>query len=433
MKILFISNDLLGGNIARLLSLEGHDVKIHIGDKKRGANFDYLLKKTKNWKSELSWVGKDGLIVFDDIGYGSIQTKLRKQGYRVFGGSQYGDKLETDREYAQKIFAEHGLKTKETKDFENIYDAIEYIQKNPDAWVVKQNGSASKSINYVGYFKDGKDVISLLKNYAVNPKINRERLTLQRRIDGIEIGVGRYFNGNDWVGPIEFNIEYKKFMSGDIGPTTSEMGTVAWYSENEKNKLYKEALEPLKPFLQKIDYRGDFEINCIVNETGAYPLEATPRFGSPIIHLHSELHGSHWGEFLAAIADGKKHNLKWKKGIGIVILLAVPPFPYQKNDKNNSFFGINIFFDKITKEEMTHVHFEEMSIDMENPDQYYISDSRGYIMYVTSVEKTLEKAQENAYSIIKKIIIPKIIYRNDIGDKFLKEDRKKLKKWGYID
>jgi phosphoribosylamine--glycine ligase len=402
MKVLFISNDLIAGNLARLLSSEGHEVKIYIADEKRRKNFDYLLKKTKDWKKELSWVGKDGLIVFDDIGYGEAQSDLRKQGYRVFGGSLYGDKLETDREYAQKIFSEYGVKTKETKDFENAYKAIEYIKNNPKAWVVKQNGSASKSINYVGHFDDGRDVISILKSYAVNPKINREKITLQEKIYGIEIGVGRYFNGKDWVGPIEFNIEYKKFMPGDIGPTTSEMGTLAWYSDNEKNKLYKQVLAPLKPFLEKIDYRGDFEINCIVNKEGAYPLEATPRFGSPIVHLHSELHEMHWGEFLSAIADGKQCNLKWKKGVGIVVLLAVPPFPYHKNDDENTFFGINIFFDKITSEDMNHVHLEEVSRDIEDPNQYYISDNRGYIMYVTSVEKNEKIAQKKVYSIIKK-------------------------------
>jgi phosphoribosylamine--glycine ligase len=433
MKILFISNNLIGGNIAKLLLAEGHEVKIFIEEKGRKGNFDSILHKTNDWKKELSWVGKEGLIVFDDIGYGNIQSKLRKQGYKVFGGSQIGDKLESDREYAQKIFSEHGLKIKETKDFENIYDAIEYIQKNPRAWVIKQNGKASKSINYVGYFKDGRDVVSLLKNYAINSKISRGRITLQEKIEGVEIGVGRYFNGKDWVGPIEFNIEYKKFFPGDIGPTTSEMGTLAWYSNNEKNKLYKKVLAPLKPFLQKIDYRGDFEINCIVNKSGAFPLEATPRFGSPIIHLHSELHKSPWGEFLKAIAEGKKYNLKWKKGIGIVILLAVPPFPYHSHDKEKLFHGLNIFFDKITPSEANHLHFEEMSRDIENPNQYYISDDRGYVMYVTHINKNAKITQEKAYSIIKKIIIPKMIYRNDIGDKFIKEDYKKLKAWEYID
>lgn len=433
MRILFISNDLVAGNLAKILVEEGHEVRLYIDEKARRENFNHIVPKVENWKNELSWVGKDGLIIFDDTGYGAIQSKLRAQGYRVFGGSKGGDRLENDREYSQEIFAACGLKTKETKDFETIFDAIEYVKENPKVWVIKQNGHGAKDINYVGHFKDGRDVLSVLRTYATNEKINKQKITLQEKIEGIEIGVGRYFNGTDWVGPIELNVEHKKFFPGDIGPTTSEMGTVAWYTSNEKNKLFREVLAPLKETLQKIDYRGDFEINCIVNKAGAFPLEATPRFGSPIIHLHSELHKSPWGEFLSAVADGKPYNLKWKKGFGIVVVLAVPPFPYSKKDKNQNLFGVNIFFNKIKASDYSHFHFEEMSRSLENPNQYYISDGRGYVMYVTAVSKTLQKAKSSVYTLIKKIIIPKLIYRNDIGERFITKDYSQLKKWGYIE
>lgn len=432
MRILFISRDLIGGNVAKILMEEGHEVKIYIEEEGRRKNFGFILNQTKDWKNELDWVTKNGLIVFDDIGYGADQSSLRSEGYKVFGGSILGDKLETDREYAQNVFSSYGLKVKETRDFDNIFDAIEFVEKNPKAWVIKQNDGDSKDINYVGHFDDGRDVISVLKNYSINQKINRQRITLQEKINGVEIGVGRYFNGNDWSGPIEINIEHKKFFPGDIGPTTSEMGTLAWYTDDENNKLYKEILEPLKPLLQKIDYRGDFEINCIVNEEGAFPLEATARFGSPIIHLHSELHISPWGVFLESIASGKKFDLEWKKGYGIVVVLAVPPFPYSKSDEDHNFYGLNIFFDGLKEEDYSHLHFEEISRDIDNPNQYYISDNRGYIMYVTSVSETIREAQKNTYSIVNKVIIPKIIYRNDIGDRFIEKDYALLKKWGYL-
>jgi cystathionine beta-lyase family protein involved in aluminum resistance len=36
--------------------------------------------------------------------------------------------------------------------------------------------------------------------------------------------VARFFNGNDWVGPIEINVEHKSFLNDNIGPLTAEMG-----------------------------------------------------------------------------------------------------------------------------------------------------------------------------------------------------------------
>ncbi len=434
MKILFRTNDLIAGNIAYLLTQEGHDVRLYIDEKHRRNNLDGLVKKIDNWKHGLSWVGKDGLIVFDDVGYGKMQDNLRKKGFSVFGGTFFGDKLETDREYGHAVFKEHGIKTVTLKDFENMDDAVMFIKKHHNkAWVAKQNNHASKTLNYTGQFDDSRDVVSVLRNYLQNKNINDARITLQERIDGVEIGVGRYFNGEDWVGPMEINIEHKRFLVGDLGPTTSEMGTLAWYDDNENNKLYKETLAKMKPFLRDIKFKGDMEINCIVNEKGAFPLEATPRFGSPIIHLHSEIHDSPWGEFLNAIARGEKYDFKWKKGFGIVVTITVPPFPYAKKEKNNLVYGMQIFFDRLSPEDWKHVHFEEVSKRVSNKkEEYYISDNRGYILYVTGMGDTVQEARKKTYDIINKIVIPKMVYRNDIGSKFIEESQAKLKKWGYL-
>jgi phosphoribosylamine---glycine ligase len=434
MNILFISTDCIGINLAYLLKKEGHSVKLFIKTKKSKGNFDNLVPKTTNWRKELKWVGKDGLIIFDDTGWGKIQDDLRKKGYAVLGGCEIGDKLEREREFGQKIFKEYGLKTVPLKDFKNMEEAIKFIYKNPQAWVVKHNEHDNKFLTYIGKLSDGQDVISVLKNYLQNKHINRERITLHKKIDGIELGVGRYFNGTDWVGPIEMNVEHTKLFPGDTGPITSEMGTVAWYDEDENNKLFVDVLNKLKPFLQKINFRGDFEINCIVNETGAYPLEATARFGTPIIHLQSEIHISPWGEFLSAVARGEQYDLKYKKGYGVVNLLATPPFPYGNHSNKDTLYGVNVYFDKkLTSEDKEHIYFEEIArrTDSKN-EQFYISNTDGYIMFTSGIAKTVKEAREKSLAIAKQIVIPKVFYRNDIGQDFEERQLPILKKWGYI-
>lgn len=441
MKILFISRDLIAGNLAYLLKQEGHDVKLYIGEKGRRQNFDNLVKKTNNWKKEINWVGKDGLIIFDDVGWGKDQDRLRKKGYLVVGGSAGGDKLEMDREFGQEIFKKYGLKTVPLIDFDDIEDAILYVRKNKKPWVIKRNDGMSKFMSYVGAFDDGRDVENLLMNYLQNKHLKKDKITLHERVVGVEMGVGRYFNGTDWVGPIEINFEHIKFMPGDIGPATSEMGTLAWYDDNEKNKLFQDTLEKMKPYLKEIDFRGDFALNCIINENGAYVLEATSRFGSPIIHLQSDIQDLKWFDFLLAIAKGEKYDLKWKKGYGIVLGLMVPPFPYSKKMKESLFYGVNIYFRNFQESDFKHIHFEEVAkricpagkkeYDLDS-GLYYISDSRGYVLYITAIEDTIQKTQDKVYKLAKKIIIPKVIYRNDIGDDFKNHQEMILKKWGYL-
>lgn len=433
MKILFVSNDLIGGNIARILTNEGHNVKLYIKDKKRKDNLHNIVPKTDNWKKELDWVGKDGLIVFDDVGYGKDQNRLRKLGYSVFGGSELADKFELDRDYGQKIFNKYKVKTQPLIDFNTVKDAYEYICQNPGAWVIKQNNHHySKILNFVGSMNDGRDVMSILKSNIDNPSLKNERLSLQKRIRGIEIGVGRYFNGKDWVGPIEINLEHVHLFPNGIGPLTSEMGTLAWYTEDEENYMFKNVLAKIKPYLEEIDFRGDIEINCIANKSGVYALEPTARVGSPIIHLHAELHLSPWGEFMKAIADGEKYKLKYKKGYGIVTLIAVPPFPFGIEQKKGLLKGTDIFMDKISKKEFESIHFEEISKRDGDNSEYYISDNRGYVCYVTSEHKDVKRAREKTKNLIKKICIPKMFYRHDIGEKFETTDYTKLKEWGYI-
>lgn len=432
MNILFVSKNLIAGNVAYLLKKEGHSVKLYVEDENGRKNFDNLLEKVDSWEKELDWVGKEGLIVFDDVGFGKQQDKLRKEGYRVFGGSELGDKLELDREYGQKIFAECGLTPVLLKDFEDMDDAAVYVKKNPKAWVIKQNNQNAKFLNYVGQLDNGEDVLGVLRNFLHNPSVAHEKVSLQEKINGVEIGIGRYFNGQDWVGPIEFNIEHTRFFPGDIGPLTSEMGTLAWLSDDEKNKLYLETLDKMKTHLQKIDFRGDFEINCIVNEEGVFPIEATARFGTPIVHLHTEMFDSPWGEFLYAVASGSDYDLKWKKGYGIVMLVATPPFPYATKIENNIFYGVNIYLDRLTQEEQKHIHLEEVSVRYKDKSQYFISDNQGYVLYVTAMAEHPSKAREKVNNLASKIVIPKMIYRNDLGKRFEEKDGPLLEKWGYF-
>lgn len=429
MRFLFVSTDLIAGNLANLLVQEGHEVRLFVEERDRRKNFSGMVEQTEDWKKELPWVGKDGVIVFDDSGYGKEQDMLRDAGFSVFGGSSGGDDLEFEREFAQNIFKQHGLDVVPSKDFPTIKQATDFIKRNPDYWVIKQNNHAPKSMNYVGQDAKGFDVISVLESYASNDLLKKEKITLQKRVFGVEIGIGRYFNGTNWVGPIEYNVEHKKFLAGDLGPTTSEMGTIAWYDDDEENILYKKVIAPFKEYLQKINFRGDFEINCIVNEKEIAPLEATPRFGSPIVHLHSEIHDSPWGELLSAVARGEDYDLKWKRGFGIVILMALPPFPYQKKSAEHDYRGIYIDITQVKKEEISHLHFEEISKDEKG---YYISDNRGYVLYVTNVGEDLEKSFEDAYDLTKRVVIPKVMYRNDIGERFIEKDLPSLKKWGYI-
>jgi phosphoribosylamine--glycine ligase len=205
-----------------------------------------------------------------------------------------------------------------------------------------------------------------------------------------------------------------------------------WYSDDENNKLYQGTIAKMKKFLQNIGFVGDFEINCIVDKDHIFPLEATTRFGYPALQLHTQFHLSPWGEFLMALAKGKKYNLKWKKGMGIICLVAAPPFPYHAKEPRQSSKGMEVIIDRKTfKNKRKHIHLEEVYRSKKD-GKLYVSSEQGYVLHVSSVKDTLFEARQEVLDIIRDITVPKMFYRNDIGAKFLHEERPKLKRWGYI-
>lgn len=437
MKILFISRDFSGASLCLRLHREGNEVRAFVADPLYGQILDGLVEKVASLDDGIAWVGRDGLIVVDDVGYGELQDRLRADGYAVIGGSAGGDLLENDRLLCQRVLEEHGVKTVPIHYFGHRDDAIRFVRHNPGRWVLKQNGQPDKAFCYVGKLPDGSDVLDLLEYYGRKTPHDTSHFILQQHIEGVEIGVGRYFNGRDWLGPVELNIEHKHLFPGGLGPKTYEMGTLMWYDPDEGNRLFRDVLAPLAPYLRSIDFRGDFEINCIVNKQGAFPLEATSRFGYPADQLQTEFHCSPWGEFLGAVARGEDYRLEWRTGYGIVVLIALPPFPfYQCVERERPLpQGLQIHFREDPDEgELRHYHPEEATVlqDGQGRETWRTCSDTGYIMHVSGMGATVEEARDDAYRRIGNIVIPKMFYRSDIGVRFLEWDRALLERWKYL-
>ncbi|HEX4799364.1 MAG TPA: hypothetical protein VFV22_02395 [Candidatus Paceibacterota bacterium] len=434
MRILFISQELIGSGLCHRLIREGNEVKLYINDPARKRCLDGFVEKVDDWKKELRWVGKDGLIVFDDVGFGKLQDSLRKKGYSVFGGNAEGDRLELDRGFAQRVMHNHKIKILPSFNFKTIDAAIDFVNENKGKWVVKQTTHISV-LNYVGEKDDGSDVVKAL-NRLKKQKIHT--VHLQKKVDGVEVGIARYFNGSNWVGPIEINHEHKRLRNGDKGPLTAEMGTVMWHSTDESLPLYEHTLKKLTPHLQKIGYRGDIDVNCIATKDQIWPLELTPRLGTPAIQLHTEMYESSFANFLHSIANGENTELSFKKGYGVVVAVAVPPFPYPPKTKENKtvkqrdlLFSTN---ENVSVKDLYSIYLEEISLkkNKRGEEVMYWAGEFGYAGYVTSVAGTIPKAHRKAMKMLSHINLPKMIYRTDIGERVHKHDLPQLKKWGWV-
>ena len=66
----------------------GNEVKAYIKSKGDADVYNGFIEKVDNWEAYKDWAD---VIVFDDVEFGEIADKLRKNGKLVIGGSVYTD------------------------------------------------------------------------------------------------------------------------------------------------------------------------------------------------------------------------------------------------------------------------------------------------------------------------------------------------------
>ncbi len=421
---LFASLTGLISDIAWQVSKEGHEVRYFIADKKERDIADGFVAKSKDWEKDADWAD---IIVFDDtLGQGEKAKALRDAGKKVIGGTTYTDRLEDDRSFGQEELKKAGVSIIPYAEFTSFDDAIDHVTQNPARYVIKPSGEAQnvKRRLFVGEEDDGQDVIRMLEAYKKALSEEIKVFQLQRRVTGVEVAVGAFFNGKNFVYPINVNFEHKKLFPGDIGPPTGEMGTSMFWSG--PNQLFTQTLLKMEPVLASEGYVGYIDLNCIVNNHGIYPLEFTSRFGYPTISIQQAGMITPIGQFFWDLANGNDPKLKTRSGFQIGVRIVVPPFPF---DDDETFESVSknaaIVFKKPPADEM---HIEDVK---QINGQWVVAGTSGVILIVVGLGQTMKQAQAQVYSRIKNVLIPSMYYRTDIGDRW-EEDSDRLHNWGYL-
>ncbi|MCX6796048.1 MAG: phosphoribosylamine--glycine ligase [Candidatus Falkowbacteria bacterium] len=422
-KFLFVSWESLSGDLAWKIKNEGHEVKVFVKTERDKDVYEGFLERVDNWQEFKDWAD---VIVFDDVGFGEIADKLRASGKLVIGGSKYTDKLEEDREFGQDEMKKVGMTILPHWDFSDFDSAIEFIRSNPSRYVFKPSGnvpSELKGILFLGQEDDGKDLIEILEQ---NKKVWAKKIKkfqLQKMAVGVEVAVGAFFNGLDFILPVNINFEHKKFFPGDIGPFTGDMGALMYWSP--ANTIFKNTLLKIKQQIIDSGYIGYIDINCIANAKGIYPLEFTCRFGYPTISVQMEGVLSSWGEFFYKIASKEQYDLKTKKGFQIGVEVVVPPYPYDDKKEFFIYKDLSILF---KKKDFSGVHLGDVKIINGN---WSIAGESGYALVITGSGSTVDSARKQAYARIKNIMLQSMYYRTDIGFKWY-QDSDRLQTWGYL-
>jgi phosphoribosylamine--glycine ligase len=414
----------------------GHAVRVHVADASCRDVHAGLLEFTGDWERELGWVreaGEDGLILFETACHGELQDRLRREGFRVIGGSAAGDRLEADRGHGQQVLRAAGLRTAASHRFEDYEAARDFVRAHPARYVLKFNGVRSeRTRNFVGEMEDGRDLLALLGLHAARrqPGEPAPDFVLMEHLDGVEVGVGAYFDGSDFLQPACIDFEHKHFFPGELGELTGEMGTIVSYRGSRP--LFDAVLAPIAPLLREGGYVGYINVNLIANEDGLWPLEFTSRFGYPGFAICEALHLEPWEDIFRRLLRPGAHDgtVRTRAGFSCGVVLSVPPFPYRHGYDELSKGSPICLRSSLGPREQSQLFFAEVA---QVGGQLVTSGATGYVGVATGVGDTVPAANAEALRVARGVVVPNLRYRRDIGERVWRGDLARLQSLGWYD
>ena len=297
------------------------------------------------------------------------------------------------------------------------------INRRPARYVLKSNGPDVGT--FVGCHKTGADVQAVLE---ADGKIRASSFILMDFVEGVEMGVGAYFNGTDFLEPACLDWEHKRFFPGDLGELTGEMGTVVTYSRT-KTFFYR-TLAKMAPLLKENGYCGYINLNTIVNEQGIWPIEFTCRFGYPGYAILDPLQRTAWGDLLRSMLNHSTLQFDTEPGFAVGLVVTTPPFPYYRETVPEP-IGLPILFEgDLSPTERRHLHYGEVGL---KDGMLVTSGASGYTLVITGTGATIEAARHAANSLVQKVVVPNARYRIDIGQRLIEGEFNKLQAWRLLD
>lgn len=433
MKFLCIDSDGEGMGVDVCVRAQdaGHDVLYWLPPHKSGVKLRYgdnLVTKVKDWEKEMDWA--EVILLIGNSQYRDKLDRYFGKGYPIFGTNSKAAALELDRGKGQELLQQCGVQVPSYEIVSSVEEAIKLIVDTDMAYAMKPwGGEADKAMTYVARTPD--DAIFTLERWK-RLGLFKGQLMMQEKIEGVEVGIGGMFGPGGWCSAIEESFEHKKFLNGDLGCNTGEMGTVLRHVT--KSKLFDEVLDPLTDYLHSINFVGDCSVNCMVDKKGRpMPMEFTMRIGWPNFCIRQAVLRADPVEWMAGVLEGKD-AFRVSPAVACGVVMAHGDFP-TGHDSYGTWDDFPIY--GITDENYSHLHYQQM---MEGPAPFLV-DGRvkkiqspltagNYVMVVSGIGDTVSQASERAYKVAKQIKLPSnLMYRTDIGER-LKKELPELQKHG---
>ncbi len=276
-------------------------------------------------KIDLTIVGPEAPLVE------GIVDDFKNHGLTVFGPKKRAAELEGSKAFSKKFMQTHNIKTAKAVVFEAYQDAIDYVRTQEFPLVIKASGLAGgKGVVIADDLAQAETTIHqfMIERIFGDAGI---QLVIEEYLRGFEASIIAFSNGDKLFPCIPVK-DYKKAGSGDTGPNTGGMGSVAPSPEftDVHQKDFEENI--LKPTLkglhsQNIRFKGFIFFGLMVTKDGTYLLEYNMRLGDPETQVLMALLENNLYDVIMDCLEGKEIDLKFSDKKAVCLVMCSGGYP----------------------------------------------------------------------------------------------------------
>ena len=336
MKFVISTSDFSGLGFAVRLREEGHEVLLATNPPEELTNPDRLhayervgvglvekaalatLLEVRQTMREWYWIW--------DFNHSVCENELlRSEGFKVFGGGEYADRMEHDRQACLTFAATYGLEPPPSHSFTTTAEAITFCRRNSGTAYVYKPDVGANFETFLPESEDPEDANKELQVHLASVEEAERSFILQERKEGVETNVEVWFQEGEPVFAF-MGLECKRKYVLDLGPLVGCAFDYVFTIPLD-SKAVTESVGKLYPAYKKMKYTGFGDANFVAARDGIWFFEKCERFGyNAHPNLLFNLSRRPIGEVLAALTESS-FRPDFAGGFGSSVTMSTKEYP----------------------------------------------------------------------------------------------------------
>ncbi len=342
-----------------------------------------------------------------------IVDYLNKNNIKVFGPNKLASQLEGSKIFTKELCKKYNIPTAEFGIFEEIEDAIKFLEKCSLPIVIKADGLASGKGVYICYNKN--EATQAIQEIFDGKFGIAKKILIEEFLDGEEMSFFIISDGETYY-PFGTAQDHKRVHEGDKGKNTGGMGAYSpsrLENQNLNKKIIDKIITPTLKGLRDLNtkFEGFLYAGLMIVKNEPFLIEYNVRMGDPECQTIIPKLKTDFADIINACINKnlKSINLEWYKDNSLCVVLCSNGYP----DKYQN----NIEIKNLEKIELEENEFIFHAGTISKGGKTYSNGGRVLNFVIRS--KNFKENRNKIFNLINQVNWGNGFYRKDIGYKVI--------------